>query len=291
MTTHDVPAGDGRTLRVHEAGDPAGKAVLVHHGTPMTGALFEPWALDASDRGIRLLGYDRPGYGGSTPDPGRTVAAAAGDAAAIADALGIDRFATWGSSGGAPHALACAALLPDRCLGAATIAGVAPYDADGLDWLGGMGEDNVAEFGAAARGRADLDAFLAQAAAGMAGVQAAQVAEAFGDLISDVDRKALEAGMADYLAESCRRAVSTGIDGWRDDDLAFTAGWGFSLDQVRVPVAVWQGDQDRMVPLSHGRWLAAHVPGASAHLLPGEGHLSLLAHIDAILDGLTPRRA
>src|SRR4051794_3715114 len=111
MPTPDVTAPPGRILHVHEAGDREGLPGVVHHGTPTDGALFGRWVADAEQRGIRLIGYDRPGYGGSDPRRGRTVGDAAADTAAIADALAIDRFATWGISGGAPHALACAALL------------------------------------------------------------------------------------------------------------------------------------------------------------------------------------
>src|SRR3954471_22814819 len=143
--THEIATPDGRTLHVHEAGDPGGRAVVTHHGTPSSGGHYTPHAADAAQRGLRLIGYDRPGYGGSTPHRGRTVADAARDVATILDALGVERFATWGQSGGGPHVLACAALLPDRCAAAASLAGVAPYDAQGLDWLAGQGEMNLAE--------------------------------------------------------------------------------------------------------------------------------------------------
>src|SRR5690348_5574117 len=139
---------DGRTLRVHEAGAAEGPVVLVHQGTPMSGRLYEPHMRDAEKRGIRLLAYDRPGYGGSSPAPDRSVADAAADSAALADALGIERFAVWGISGGGPHALACAAQLPDRVVATASLASVAPIDAEGLDWLAGMGEMNLEEFAA-----------------------------------------------------------------------------------------------------------------------------------------------
>jgi pimeloyl-ACP methyl ester carboxylesterase len=204
----------------------------------------------------------------------------------LLDGLSAAHFVTVGWSGGGPHALACAALLPGRCAGASVIAGVAPHDAAGLDWLGGMGDENIAEFQAAAQGVRPLDAFLTAMAGDLARVTADDVVAAFGDLLSEVDRKALTGGLASYLAESTRYAVSAGIAGWREDDLAFFADWGFPLTDVRVPVAIWQGDQDRMVPPTHGHWLAAHVPGAEAHLLPDEGHLSLLAGIDEIIDNL-----
>jgi pimeloyl-ACP methyl ester carboxylesterase len=88
------------------------------------------------------------------------------------------------------------------------------------------------------------------------------------------------------MALALRRAVETGIAGWRDDDLAFTEDWGFALSDVALPVAVWQGRQDRMVPFAHGEWLAAEIPTAEAHLFDEEGHISLIAKIDEILTDL-----
>jgi pimeloyl-ACP methyl ester carboxylesterase len=163
---------------------------------------------------------------------------------------------------------------------------VAPYDAEGLDWLAGMGAENVAEFGAAAAGVEALEKFLAEAAGELKDVQPDEIIAAFGDLLSTVDQQALRDGMADYVAASFRGAVSRGYDGWRDDDLAFLTDWGFDLAGIQVPVSIWQGDQDRMVPRDHGRWLGEHVAGATIDLVPGEGHLSLMKNIDTIMAAL-----
>jgi pimeloyl-ACP methyl ester carboxylesterase len=242
----------------------------------------------AAERGLRLVLYSRPGYDGSTPDPGRRVADAAADTAAVLDALGVGRFLSIGASGGGPHALACAARLPGRCLAAATMAGVAPYGAEGLDWLHGMGPENVAEFQAALAGKEALASFLEPAARELASVTGADVAAGLGDLASAADKAALTGEYGDYLAASFRAAVARGVAGWRDDDLAFTADWGFTMTEAgqSAPVAVWQGDQDMMVPYAHGQWLAAHIPGARAHLLAGEGHLTLMRLFGTILDDL-----
>ena len=184
------------------------------------------------------------------------------------------------------HALACAALLAERCMGAALVGGVAPYGVAGLDWMAGMGKENVAEFGAALAGEAALTEFLRQAGAAVATIKAADLAAALGDLASDVDAAALTGIYADYLAESFRASVSAGIDGWRDDDLAFVHDWAVPLD-TSVPVSIWQGDQDRMVPHTHGEWLAAHLPGARLHRRLGQGHLSLFTdELDAIVAGV-----
>ena len=283
-----IQAADGRQLEALTAGPAGGLTVVLHNGTP-AGLLAAPAiAAAAADRDLRLVLYARPGYEGSTPDPGRRVSSAAADLAAVLDAMGAGEFVTVGWSGGGPHALACAALLSGRCLAAASMAGVAPYGADDLDWLAGMGAENIEEFSAAQAGAEALTRFLEPAAREMAAMTAADVTAGLGDLVSEADQAAVTGEYADYLAASFRAAVADGVAGWRDDDLAFTADWGFTMADAGAgaPVAVWQGDQDMMVPYSHGQWLAAHIPGVRAHLLPGEGHLTLVHVFGAILDDL-----
>ncbi|MFI5895805.1 alpha/beta fold hydrolase [Actinoplanes sp. NPDC051513] len=278
---------DGRTLEYLAEGPRAAIPLVLHHGTPSGTVRYDPLFDAALAGGFRIVQASRPGYATSTPNPGRRVADVAADTAALLDALDAPTFVTVGWSGGGPHALACAALLPGRCRAAATIAGVAPFGAEGLDWLDGMGEENVAEFSAALDGPDALDAFLAKAASPLKSVAPADMIEAFGDLISEVDKRALtDGGLAAYLAASFQASVSAGIAGWREDDLAFAQDWGFPLADIKVPVSLWQGDQDRMVPFAHGRWLAAHLPSADVHLVPGEGHLSLVANFGTIVDHL-----
>jgi pimeloyl-ACP methyl ester carboxylesterase len=224
---------------------------------------------------MRLLGYDRPGYGGSDHHPARRVADAAADVAAIADALGIERFAVEGGSGGGPHALACAALLSSRVVAAASLAGVAPYPAEALDWLDGMGHDNVLEFSAALAGRDELESFLRGLAGQMLASEPESLAEALRTLCSPADVAALTGEYAEYLHAAVRRGVSESIEGWIDDDFAFVTPWGFQLKDIRVPVQLWHGAEDLFVPIAHGRWLAERIPGVEAHLLDGEGHLTI----------------
>jgi pimeloyl-ACP methyl ester carboxylesterase len=280
----DLPAG--RRLDVQVSGPENGVPLVYHHGAPGAAVLYPPMVHAAARRGLRTVAYARPGYGHSSPRPGRVIADAVSDTVAVLDALGVGDFVTVGWSGGGPHALACATLLPGRCTSAATIGGVAPVTAQGLDWTAGMGADNIEEFGAAMSGEPALTPYLGAQAKILGTVTGPEVAEALGDLVSEVDRRQLTGDFAEYLAESFRVAVVDGIAGWRDDDLAFVRDWGFRLDGG-CPVAIWQGDQDRMVPYAHGQWLAAQVPGARAHLLPGHGHLSLLGDVfDDILDDL-----
>jgi len=273
----DVTTSDGRALRVHEGGDPSGVPVLVQHGTPMTGQLFGPHVEDAKGRRIRLIGYDRPGYGGSTAHPDRSIADDAADVATIADALGFERIAVWGISGGGPRALACAALLPERIVAVASLASVAPVDAEGLDWTAGMGELNLEGFAAVRRGRAALEAYLRREADDLLAVESGQLVEALQSLLTPVDAAVLTGELADYVADCMRNAIGDGIDGWCDDDLAIDKPWGFDVEDIRLPVLLWHGKQDRFVPPEHGEWLASRIPDADAHISDEDGHMTLLA--------------
>ena len=283
-----LPAG--RVADVLLGGDPAGYPLVMHHGTPADATLFADWHAPCLARGIRLISASRPGYAASSRMAGRSVAHVAGDVAAILDGLGHTRFMTAGWSGGGPHALACAALLADRCVAAATLAGVGPFAANNLDFLAGMGPENVAEFGAALKGEAALRLWMQDHAEPFRAVTGAELAEAFGGLVPEVDQEVLVGGYADLMAAAIRRALARGFDGWIDDDLAFTKPWGFGLDDIRVPVTVWQGDLDLMVPFAHGRWLVGAIPGAVSRMATGHGHISLVARYrDEILADLKQR--
>jgi pimeloyl-ACP methyl ester carboxylesterase len=266
---------DGRSLTVHDGGDPAGRPVLFHHGTPGSGSPSEGHRRAAEAQGVRLLAYDRAGYAGSSRRPGRSVADVAADVEALADALGLERLATWGISGGGPHALACAALLPDRIAAAASVAGVAPYGAAGLDWLGGMGESNVAEFEAALAGEEALRPLLEAEAAGLGALTAPELVDALATILSDPDVEVLSGELAEWLLANFARALSAGVDGWLDDDLAFAKPWGFDPAAIAVPTLVVHGLLDVMAPPPHSRWLAARIPGVEARFQPDDGHLTL----------------
>ena len=215
------------------------------------------------------------------------MADAIADVQAILGEFDVDEFVTIGWSGGGPHALACAANVPDRCAAAVSLAGVAPYGAAGLDWMAGMGPENIEEFNLALEGEAALTPWLEEQAKVLGQIEGSDVATALGGLVSEVDKAALNGEFAEFMATVFRRAVSSGIAGWRDDDLAFVRDWGFDLTHIERPVAVWQGEQDRMVPFTHGQWLAEHIPNARVHLDRDEGHLSLAVKaLDRIIDDL-----
>ncbi|WP_148614768.1 alpha/beta fold hydrolase [Nocardioides rubriscoriae] len=283
---------DGRLLAYDLGpGDASLPVAVAHHGTPGAGTRDRHLDGAAAAVGLRVVTFSRAGYGGSTRRPGRSVADVADDVAALLDHLGVERCVTLGSSGGGPHALATAALLPHRVAGVLSIAGVGPWDAADLDFLTGMGEDNLEEFGLAVDGEDALRPWLQAQAEALREATPAQIVDSMTSLLPQVDRDAIldprGAGVGEDLAASFAEALRLGVDGWVDDDLAFTRAWGFDPADVRVPAFVWQGDADLMVPAGHGAWLASHVPGATGHLLVGEGHLSIeLGHTEQMLGEL-----
>ena len=278
---------DGRELEVLLDGDAAGMPLVFQNGTPTAAAPWPTLGRLARERRMRVITFSRPGYAESSPLPGRSVADVVFDVAAVLDYLGADDFVALGWSGGGPHTLACSALLTDRCRAAACIASVAPFPAAGLDWMAGMGQENIDEFSALLEGEDTARSFLLKVAPELADVRPKGMADALGELVAPVDRDALTGDFADSLAEAARRAVSRGIEGWLEDDLAFVTPWGFEPDAVARPVAIWQGLQDRMVPYAHGEWLAAHIPTAQPHLSEEDGHLSLgVSKLPLILDDL-----
>jgi pimeloyl-ACP methyl ester carboxylesterase len=262
-------------LAVEDRGDPAGRPVLVHAGTPGCRYLYDPHVRDAAERGLRLIGYDRPGYGESSPLPGRSVADCAADVRAICAELGIDRLGIWGISGGGPHALACAALLPDLVSAAATLACQAPPDAEGLDYFAGMGQLNVDDIklfhSDPVAARAHLDEERQQILA----TPAEDAASGMESLLTPTDAAALHGELAEYVTRSMHDGLAPGSQGWWDDN-CLNMPWGFDLADIAVPVLLMHGRQDMFVPFGHGQWLAAHIPGVDARLLDNDGHLTLM---------------
>ncbi|MGO9582327.1 MAG: alpha/beta fold hydrolase [Acidimicrobiales bacterium] len=281
-----ISLAGGRKLHLEVEGADHGEVVLVHNGTPNSRLLFPAHVVDAEARGIRLVGYDRPGYGGSSRQIGRSVSDAVDDARAIAAALGVDRMLTWGISGGGPHALACAALAPDLIVAAASLASLAPYGAPGLDFFSGMGELNVEDFQLLIN---DPPAFEAKASAERDELLQATpegLLEQWGSLLSDVDAGAATGDLAEYLIDAMQSGLAPGPGGYIDDSFAFVRPWGFEPSDIKVPVLLWQGREDRFVPFGHGEWLAAQIPGVEAHLSDNDGHVTLMQKVGDIHDWL-----
>ncbi|MGN6608273.1 MAG: alpha/beta fold hydrolase [Jatrophihabitans sp.] len=285
--TRTLTLPNGSSLSYDVSGPDDGLPLVFHHGTPGSVVQSRDLARAAASRGLRLVTFSRPGYGASTRVEGRTVADVVPLVSALLDELGAERCVTAGWSGGGPHALATAAGLPDRVRAALSIASVAPFEADGLDFLAGMGEQNIEEFGLARDDVAGLREFMERDLKALRTVTAEGIIGSLSTLLPDVDRAVITDEYGEDLAANFHEALRTGVDGWYDDDLAFVRPWGFELGDIRVPVTLWQGDLDLMVPFAHGQWLAQHVPGVQAHLEQGEGHLSIgVGSIDRMLDEL-----
>jgi pimeloyl-ACP methyl ester carboxylesterase len=279
-TEHRVITPDGRTLQVQEAGDPDGAPVLFHHGTPMSRLIYAGWDETAQAQGVRFISYDRPGYGMSDRHEGRNVSACAEDVRAIAHHLDIERLAVMGLSGGGPHALACAALLPDLVPRVVSLAAVAPFDAEGLDWFADTGESNVEETELFLSNRAAARAQWEQDAQNLRTRTAEELTQEYITVYSPLDQKCMEGEFGAFLDASTKLGLALSIEGPWDDESAFVSPWGFDLTQITTPVRLRQGRQDLMVPYGHGAWIAAQIPGVEAILSEDESHLSLLDHLD-----------
>lgn len=278
MEEHEVATQDGRVLKVLEDGDRMGRPVLVHNGMPNSRLLFARDVRSAQRLGIRLISYDRPGYGGSTRRPGRSVADCAEDVRAIARALEIDRLGVWGISGGGPHAIACAAVLPDLVMSVGVLASVAPWGAEGLDYFAGTGEWNVEQVSLMLEDPAAARAKCEDNRVQMLTQTLPELMEFLKTLLAPVDAAALTGELGQYVIDVTRSGMATSSDGWWDDGLAILEPWGFEFGSIRTPVLLLHGRHDRFVPFAHGEWLARTIPGVEARLTDDDGHLTLTTH-------------
>jgi len=292
VRTSTTTAPDGRTLAFCEWGDPHGAPVFSLHGTPGSRLSRHPDEDVYRRAGVRAITYDRAGYGLSTRLPGRSIAHAAADVATIADALAIDRFSVMGGSGGAPHALACAALAPARVIRCASIVGPAPHGPGGLeraDWLRGMVEGNVREFGWSLAGedtlRPELERETREMLANLGQDHDNPLGDGYELSPSDMDMMA-RGGVRQMLDTSFREGCERSVDGFVDDDLAIAMPWGFDVAAITVPVAVWYGTHDTLVPAQHGEWLARAIPDAEVVILDG-GHFAIYDRLGELLAWLT----
>lgn len=285
-TTLTVRTPDRRELEVLLLGPEDGSPIFFHHGTPGAAGVFDPLVEAGTERGLRHITYSRPGYGGSTRRPGRTLASCVEDVVAVADALGYERFHSIGTSGGAPHSIACAALLPERVISAVAIACPAPLGAEGLDWTAGMGQENIAEVAAVHGPDEELRSYLEAQAVEMRSASIEKILAVLESLLAEVDRRAISGAYAEYNAAQFAKALGGGVWGWFDDDRALFGDWGFDLREVSTPLTIWHGRDDRFVPVAHGEWLAARL-GAKAELRDDAGHVSLaIGSYGQILDSL-----
>ncbi|GAA3253192.1 alpha/beta fold hydrolase [Nonomuraea helvata] len=282
-----VVAPDGRRLAVEERGKPDGTPVFYLHGTPGSRLGPSPRAQVLYRLGVRLITFDRPGYGLSDRMPNRTVASIAADVAAIADALEVDGFSVVGRSGGAPHALACAALLPERTRRAAALVSLAPHSAEGLDWFAGMAESNVFEYLVARAGPHLAATRLASLASQIRADPESKVLS-IGQEGGRADRRIVsDHGLRRMMVRNFTEALRHSADGWVDDVLAFSSDWGFDPAVIRVPTLVWHGENDVFAPVGHARWLGRRIPNATVCIQRGLAHLDALSVLPRVLPWLT----
>jgi pimeloyl-ACP methyl ester carboxylesterase len=281
-----VRCADGRRLAVKVSGHPTGHPVFILHGTPGSRVGPFPKSRVLYELGVRLISFDRPGYGGSDRLNSRRVADVVPDVVAIADALGLDRFAVLGRSGGGPHALACAALLPERVTRAGVLVSLAPWAAEGLDWFAGMSDSNVREYTAAATSPEVLTAHLVQTAALIKADPTSHVITLDTEM-PEADRRVVsDVGIRALLAQNFAEALRDSADGWIDDALAFCSPWGFDLADIKVPVLLWHGANDVFSPVAHARWLADQIPHAIMYIRPDTAHFAALEVMPDVLSWL-----
>lgn len=283
-----VPTADGRLLAVEQSGDPQGHPVFFMHGTPGSRVGPVPSESELRQRGVRLISFDRPGYGFSDRQVSRTVADVAADVAAIADALGVgQRFAVIGRSGGGPHALACAALLPTRVTRAAALVSLAPWDAKDLDWFDGMALSNVDAYKTAHVNPELLGRRLMQAAAKIRVDPTSHLAVLETEMSEEDQRIVADGEVRTLLAQNYAEALRNSADGWVDDVLAFCSPWGFEVSDIRIPVRLWHGGEDVFSPVSHTYWLAKRIPEADFETPPDRAHFGALEVLPDVLSWLT----
>lgn len=263
MREFDMTLEDGRILHAYDTGAEGSLPIFWHHGTPNLGEPPQPLYATAAELGLRWLSYDRPGYGGSSPHAGRTIASGAHDAAAIADALGIEKFAVMGHSGGASHAVGCGAVLPERVMGVIGVSTLAPFDAENLDWFGGMLASGVGSLRAATEGRE------AKAKYESSGAE-------YDPEFIPADWEALN-GAWSWLGRMAGAGMKAGPWGLIDDDIAYVSPWGCDPRRIAAPILLVHGGADRIAPSSHGTWLYERCATAELWLLPHDGHISALS--------------
>jgi pimeloyl-ACP methyl ester carboxylesterase len=282
LTRHSLTTADGRHLEYGTVGNPSGKTVVFHHGTPGCLLTFMRYQELVALGDFFVIAYSRAGYGESSRNEGRSIGDVVADVKAIVEKEGRSTYVSVGWSGGGPHALACAALDP-KCTGVLSVAGVAPIDAD-FDWTEGMGQANIDEFELAKIGGPEYEAHARAAVASFKDVTVENVISLFGDLMSEEDKSAWEPlYLRERASQDFRHAFSKSSDGFIDDDRAFLKPWGFAVTDITVPTSIWYGSNDLMVPSSHGDWLTKSIPAAVGHYFAQDGHMSIwLKHLEEI---------
>jgi pimeloyl-ACP methyl ester carboxylesterase len=280
-----VKAPGGRALAVERSGHPTGKPVFLLHGTPGTLSGPRPRGIFLYRLGIQLITYNRPGYPGSDRVEKRQVADAADDVRIIADHLRIDQFSVIGRSGGAPHALACAAdkQLRDRVICSAALSSLAPYDAKDLVWSDGMAESNVRTYQEAERNLGALITTLNKRAWQVRNNSQGLLAELWPEL-QDSDKHVIgDIALRRIIAETHAEALHESAYGWIDDVIALSRPWGFDVADITAPVLLWHGGDDKFSPASHTQWLQKRIPNSETSLQSGAAHFGAVEILPRVL--------
>jgi pimeloyl-ACP methyl ester carboxylesterase len=272
---------DGRELAWVEAGRPRGRPVFAFHGTPGSRrqVAFDERSITAA--GVRMIAPDRPGYGLSSFQPRRSLTDWAGDVSALADHLKLDSFAVVGVSGGGPHAVACASMLPERVTAAGIVSGVGPMGDPEFD-VAMVGVNRGLSFLARQAPLVLRPVFWFQEFFARRWPEAALRAAA--KQFPAPDAALLErADVRAVFLDDAHRSSRTAAQAATQDFVLFARDWGCRLQDVTVPCHLWHGDADRNVPIGHARFVAGRIPGAVLHECPGEGHLLYVDHLEEVL--------
>jgi pimeloyl-ACP methyl ester carboxylesterase len=287
VTTYNAYSADGRRLAVNLSGDPGGDPVFYLHGTPGSRVGPRPTDQELKDRHVWLIGFDRPGYGRSDRKESRTVADVAPDVEAIADSLGLERFAVLGRSGGGPHALACAALLPKRVTRAAALVSLAPWEAPGLDWFRGMAQSNVDAYTIAAEDPEALSVRLIRATQEITADPKSHIAVLTPEMPEADRRIVADEHIRTLLAQNFFEGLRISAEGWIDDVLAFCSPWEFDVSKIKAEIYLWHGGRDVFSPASHTKWLADRIPRAKVKFAPDRAHFGALEVVPDVLSWLS----
>ena len=273
MKDSQIRVVGGRELAYTDIGAPDGRCVFFFHGAPMSRLHLLPLEEQFAAQGLRVVSPDRPAYGRSSPQPGRSLLDWPADVAVLADALDIDRFLVAGHSSGGAYALVCAAQLGGRVRGGAVIAGVTDMAWPGA-WSGYL------------EGRHEIQVMrLPEEAAAVAWCADHFGADGSGFLAEPFELPEPDVALlADERAEQALTSAVTeafqqGVAGYGQDVFLEGRGWPFDPRRIRVPVDVVHGELDTLVPIAHSRHTAELVPGSTLRLLPGHGHLTILSEL------------
>ena len=265
---------DGRALDYTDNGVSSKSALILHHGTPTSMAVWGTWLAAIAEVGIRAIAFTRPGYAGSDRKVDHTVISANNDLEEILNHLEVENFVSIGWSGGGPYALASGLL--ERCSGVQLIASVSPYDAEDFDWFQDQSPESIEEAKISVASLADSIAFKQGYYAEIRDRKAEEFLVEYAKRASFSSFENVYRAFAEDLSLSLRDALRVGVIGYAEDEYAFLRNWGFEVKDVRVPVVIWQGLDDLSVSPHMARWFNENLYNPTLELLEGQHHGSIM---------------